>query len=257
MNDEGANSSFIVHRSSFNTMEIRKGIGVSPGVVISTAVVLDAEDLVIPKRTIAPSEVRDEQERLGQALAQTVVDLAALRDEVTATHGKEIGNIFDFQGRQVSCEHLRRRVVRYENDGSVTVVADSYDGKRLNSPNDIVVKSDDSIWFTDPPFGILWNYEGHVDKPELPTNVYRIDGKTGELTVVTDEVPRPNGLCFSPDEKRLYVVVSGATPREIWVFEVVDNGTKLSDRRVFVNAAPGIPDGSCHKRHGWPGQARP
>src|SRR2546428_380220 len=149
------------------------------------------------------------------------------------------GNTRDRQGRLVTCEHDSRRVTRTEYDGTITVLADRYEGKRLNSPNDTVVKSDDSIWFTDPPFGILWNYEGHVDKPELPTNVYRIDGKTGELTVVTDEVPRPNGLCFSPDEKRLYVVVSGATPREIWVFDVVDNGTKLSDRRVFVNAGPG------------------
>src|SRR5207247_303254 len=156
----------------------------------------------------------------------------------------------DRQGRLVTCEHDSRRVTRTEYDGTITVLADRYEGKRLNSPNDIVVKSDDSIWFTDPPFGILWNYEGHVDKPELPTNVYRIDGKTGELTVVTDEVPRPNGLCFSPDEKRLYVVVSGATPREIWVFDVVDNGTKLSDRRLFVNAAPGIPDGMRCDREG-------
>ena len=160
------------------------------------------------------------------------------------------GNTRDRQGRLVTCEHDSRRVTRTEYDGTITVLADRYEGKRLNSPNDIVVKSDDSIWFTDPPFGILWNYEGHVDKPELPTNVYRIDGKTGELTVVTDEVPRPNGLCFSPDEKRLYVVVSGATPREIWVFDVVDNGTKLSDRRVFVNAAPGIPDGMRCDREG-------
>src|SRR5712671_6716159 len=144
------------------------------------------------------------------------------------------GHTRDRQGRLVTCEHGARRVTRTEYDGSITVILDRFEGKRLNSPNDVVVKSDDSIWFTDPPFGILWNYEGHVDKPELPTNVYRIDGKTGELTVVTDEVPRPNGLCFSPDEKRLYVVVSGATPREIWVFDVVDNGTKLSDRRVFV-----------------------
>ena len=160
------------------------------------------------------------------------------------------GNTRDRQGRLVTCEHDSRRVTRTEYDGTITVLADRYEGKRLNSPNDVVVKSDDSIWFSDPPFGILWNYEGHVDKPELPTNVYRIDGKTGGLTVVTDEVQRPNGLCFSPDEKRLYVVVSGATPREIWVFDVVDNGTKLSDRRLFVNAAPGIPDGMRSDREG-------
>src|SRR5213595_4283760 len=151
------------------------------------------------------------------------------------------GNSRDRQGRLITCEHDTRRVTRTEYDGTITVLADRYEGKRLNSPNDIVVKSDDSIWFTDPPFGILWNYEGHVDKPELPTNVYRIDGKTGELTVVTDEVPRPNGLCFSPDEKRLYVVVSGATPREIRVFDVVEGGTKLASGRVFINTGAGIP----------------
>lgn len=117
---------------------------------------------------------------------------------------------------------------------------DRYEGKPLNSPNDIVVKSDGSIWFTDPPFGILGNYEGHVATPELPTNVYRIDGKTGQAT---GDVPRPNGLCFSPDESKVYIVVSGVTPREIWAFDVVDGGTKLANRRLFVNAGPGFPDG--------------
>ena len=160
------------------------------------------------------------------------------------------GNTRDRHGRLVTCEHDSRRVTRTEYDGTITVLADRHEGKRLNSPNDVVVKSDDSIWFTDPPFGILWNYEGHVDKPELPTNVYRIDGKTGNLTVVTDEVPRPNGLCFSPDEKRLYVVVSGATPREIWVFDVTEGGTKLSNRRLFVNAGSGFPDGMRSDREG-------
>jgi gluconolactonase len=160
------------------------------------------------------------------------------------------GNTRDRQGRLVTCEHDARRVTRTEYDGALTVLADRYEGKRLNSPNDVVVKSDDSVWFTDPPFGILWNYEGHVAKPELGTNVYRIDGKTGRLTVVTDEVPRPNGLCFSPDEKRLYVVVSGATPREIWVFDVVDNGTRLAKGRAFVNARSGFPDGLRSDREG-------
>jgi gluconolactonase len=160
------------------------------------------------------------------------------------------GNTRDRQGRLVTCEHDARRVTRTEYDGTLTVLADRYEGKRLNSPNDVVVKSDDSVWFTDPPFGILWNYEGHVAKPELGTNVYRIDGKTGRLTVLTDEVPRPNGLCFSPDEKRLYVVVSGATPREIWVFDVADNGTKLAKGRTFVNAGSGFPDGLRSDREG-------
>src|SRR5712692_5497303 len=153
------------------------------------------------------------------------------------------GNTRDRQGRLVSCEHDARRVTRTEHDGTITVLADRYQGKPLNSPNDVVCKSDDSVWFSDPPFGILGNYEGHVATPELPTNVYRIDARTGELTMATGDVARPNGLCFSPDESRLYVVVSGATPREIRVFDVVDGGTKLANGRVFVNAGEGIPDG--------------
>jgi gluconolactonase len=153
------------------------------------------------------------------------------------------GNTRDRQGRLVTCEHDARRVTRTEYDGTITVLMDRFEGKPLNSPNDVVVKSDDSIWFTDPPFGILSNYEGHTATPELPTNVYRIDGKTGRPTVVTGDVPRPNGLCFSPDERYLYVVVSGATPREIRIFDVVDGGTKLAGGRVFVSAGAGIPDG--------------
>jgi YD repeat-containing protein len=115
------------------------------------------------------------------------------------------GNTRDRQGRLVTCEHDRRRVTRTEYDGAITVVCDRYDGKRLNSPNDVVVKSDGSVWFTDPPFGILGHYEGHKAAPELPTNVYRIDPRGGEARVVTGEINRPNGLCFSPDESRLYV----------------------------------------------------
>src|SRR5882672_3710807 len=135
------------------------------------------------------------------------------------------------------------RVMRTEYDGSVTVLMDKFDGKPLNSPNDIVVKSDDSIWFTDPPFGILGNYEGHVATPELPTNVYRLD-KTGQLTVATGEVNRPNGLAFSPDESKLYVVEAALTPRVIQVFDVTDNGTKLANKRAFIAAEPGgTPDG--------------
>ena len=115
------------------------------------------------------------------------------------------GHTRDRQGRLVSCEHDTRRVTRTEYDGKITVLVDKFDGKPLNSPNDIVVKSDDSVWFTDPPFGILGNYEGHVATPELPTNVYRVD-KSGRVTVATGEVNRPNGLAFSPDELKLYVV---------------------------------------------------
>jgi gluconolactonase len=153
------------------------------------------------------------------------------------------GNTRDRQGRLVTCEHDARRVTRTEYDGSITVLADRFDGKLLNSPNDVVVKSDDSVWFTDPPFGILSNYEGHVDTQELPTNVYRVD-RSGKLTVVTGDVNRPNGLAFSPDESKLYVVVSGAVPRAIDVFDVVDDGTRLANRRPFITAeAGGTPDG--------------
>jgi gluconolactonase len=152
------------------------------------------------------------------------------------------GNSFDYQGRQLSCEHLMRRVVRYELDGSATVLADSFEGKRLNSPNDVVVKSDGSIWFTDPVFGILGNYEGVQAEPELGQNVYRIDGQTGEATIVAADVRGPNGLAFSPDESILYLVESRATPnRLILAFDV--DGRKLKNQRVFIDAGPGTPDG--------------
>ena len=154
------------------------------------------------------------------------------------------GNTRDRQGRLVTCEHDARRVTRTEYDGTITVLIDKFDGKPLNSPNDVVVKSDGSIWFTDPPFGILGNYEGHVATPELPTNVYRFDPKTGRATVVAGDINRPNGLAFSPDESKLYVVEAAATPRVIKVFDVTDNGTKLANSRVFLTAEPGgTPDG--------------
>jgi len=153
------------------------------------------------------------------------------------------GNTRDRQGRLVTCEHDARRVTRTEYDGTITVILDRFDGKPLNSPNDVIVKSDDSIWFTDPPFGVLGNYEGHVAPVELPTNVYRVDGRTGRATVVTGDIPRPNGLCFSPDETRLYVVVSGRVPREIRVFDVVKDGAALANERLFITTGTGVPDG--------------
>jgi gluconolactonase len=153
------------------------------------------------------------------------------------------GNTRDRQGRLVTCEHDARRVTRTEYDGTITVICDRFDGKSLNSPNDVVVRSDDSVWFTDPPFGILSNYEGHVAPVELPTNVYRVDGRTGQATVVVGDIPRPNGLAFSPDEQKLYVVVSGAMPREIRVYDVVDSGTRLANGRVFIDCGAGVPDG--------------
>jgi gluconolactonase len=153
------------------------------------------------------------------------------------------GNTRDRQGRLLTCEHLTRRVTRTELDGRITVIADRFDGKPLNSPNDVVVKSDGSIWFTDPPFGILGYYEGEMATPELPTNIYRVDGQTGRITVATGEVNRPNGLAFSPDESRLYVVEAAATPRVIRVFDVGAEGS-LSNNRVFHQCKEGeTPDG--------------
>jgi len=152
------------------------------------------------------------------------------------------GHTRDRQGRLLTCEHGTRRVTRTEYDGTITVIADRFQGKPLNSPNDIVVKSDGSIWFTDPPFGILGYYEGYAATPELPTNVYRVDGKTGQLSVATGDVNRPNGLAFSPDESKLYIVESAA-PRRIHVLDVVDGGTRLANKRVLVDAGVGTPDG--------------
>ena len=151
------------------------------------------------------------------------------------------GNTRDRQGRLVTCEHLGR-VTRTEYDGSITVIADSFQGQPLSSPNDVVVRSDGSIWFTDPPFGLLSWYEGRVAKQDLPMNVYRVD-PSGEMTVVEGEVNRPNGLCFSPDESRLYLVESGASPRNVYVYDVVDGGRRLANRRKFIDVGAGTPDG--------------
>ena len=153
------------------------------------------------------------------------------------------GNTRDRQGRLLSCEHATRRISRTEYDGTITTIADKFDGKPLNSPNDVVCKSDGSIWFTDPPFGILGFYEGYVATPQLPTNVYRVDPQTGQVTLVSGEISRPNGLAFSPDESRLYVVEAGVTPRIIQVFDVVDGGRKLANKRRFIEAGQGTPDG--------------
>jgi gluconolactonase len=155
------------------------------------------------------------------------------------------GNTRDRQGRLITCSHGGRCVTRTEYDGSITTLADSYQGKRLNSPNDVVVKSDGSIWFTDPVFGILGNYEGYQAKPELNQNVYRLDPETRELTCVADDVLGPNGLAFSPDEKILYIVESRGVPnRKLLAFDVSDDGASLSNKRIFIDAGPGgTPDG--------------
>ncbi|WP_081162161.1 SMP-30/gluconolactonase/LRE family protein [Ensifer aridi] len=157
------------------------------------------------------------------------------------------GHTRDRQGRLISCEHGTRRVTRTEMDGSITVLAESYQSKRLNSPNDVVVRSDGTIWFTDPTYGILSDYEGYRAEPEQETrNVYRLDPQIGELEAVVTDFNQPNGLAFSPDEKILYVADSGAShdeglPRHIRAFDVASGG--LANGRVFATIDNGIPDG--------------
>jgi gluconolactonase len=154
------------------------------------------------------------------------------------------GNTRDRQGRLITCEHRGRRVTRTEYDGSITVLIDRFEGKRLNSPNDVVVKSDGTIWFTDPTFGISGHYEGDYAESEINPNVYRFDPRSGTATVVADDILGPNGLAFSPDESTLYVVESRGVPtRRIRAFDVAADGTKLSRSRVLIDAGPGTPDG--------------
>jgi gluconolactonase len=149
------------------------------------------------------------------------------------------GNTRDRQGRLVTCEHRTRRVTRTEYDGSVTVLAEEYEGRRLNAPNDVVVAPDDAVWFTDPGYGILSDYEGGRAEAQLPTAVYRVD-PGGALERMLDDLDRPNGLCFSPDGARLYIVDSGET-RSIHVYDLVDGGPR--NRRVFAGMRPGTSDG--------------
>ena len=153
------------------------------------------------------------------------------------------GNTRDRQGRLLTCEHDARRVTRTEYDGTITVIADSYEGKPLNSPNDIACRSDGSIWFTDPPFGILGYYEGHAAPQELPTNVYRWDPSSQKITAVIGDLNRPNGLAFSPDEKILYVVEAGNAPRVIQAFDVAADGAVSNKRAAVTAEIQGTPDG--------------
>jgi gluconolactonase len=177
------------------------------------------------------------------------------------------GNTRDKQGRLISCEHDSRRVTRTELDGTITVLIDHFQGKPFNAPNDIVVHSNGSIWFTDPGYGIMGNYEGHKAAFELPANVYRLDPKSGEATVVVGDMRRPNGLCFSPDEKKLYLCDTGVTdgpqyPHHIRVYDVVE-GERLANGRVFVEIGPGLAladgircdvDGNIWGGTGWGGE---
>jgi gluconolactonase len=147
--------------------------------------------------------------------------------------GNSNGNTFDFQGRQLSCEHGNRRVVRYEHDGKVTVIADKFEGKPLNAPNDIVVHPNGSIWFTDPGYGSMMNYEGNKGALELKEAVYRVDAATGKIEKVTDVLAKPNGLCFSPDYKKLYIADTGA-PKNILAFEVEDEKTLKGGKELVA-----------------------
>jgi len=160
--------------------------------------------------------------------------------------GYSNGNTFDYEGRELSCEHGGRRVVRYEHDGRVTVIAERFQGKRLNSPNDIVVHPDGSIWFTDPPYGINGNYEGFKADRELKESVYRVDAKTGQMTLMTDEMTGPNGICFSPDYKKLYIADTGSG-REIRVWELdganIRNGRRFAQLDIPGTGAPAAADG--------------
>ena len=183
--------------------------------------------------------------------------------------GNSNGNTFDREGRQISCEHGTRQVVRYEYDGKKTVLAGTFEGKPLNAPNDPVVHPEDgAIWFTDPGYGSLMNYEGNKGPLEIKEAVYRIDAKTGDLTKVTDEIFKPNGLCFSPDYKKLYVADTGSShykeaPKNIKVWDVID-GVSLAKGREFASMeldgragmADGIRadiDGNVWASAGWVG----
>jgi gluconolactonase len=162
--------------------------------------------------------------------------------------GHSNGNTRDRQGRLVTCEHGGRRVSRTEHDGSITTLVDNHQGKRLNSPNDVVVKSDGTIWFTDPPYGILSDYEGHKGESEIgANNVYRLDPSNGKLTIASDDFDKPNGIAFSPDESVLYVADTGGShtpngPHHIRAFDVV-GGKKLARGRLFADISPGLADG--------------
>jgi len=158
------------------------------------------------------------------------------------------GQTRDREGRLINCSHRGRCILRTELDGAITVLAGSHNGKRLNSPNDVVVDDHGAIWFTDPLYGISTDYEGGKQQAELPPAVYRLDPQTGSLTVVADDFAGPNGLCFSPDGKRLYIAETGVLfapepVQHIRVFDVTDNGTRLAGGRVFHTIKPGAADG--------------
>jgi gluconolactonase len=177
------------------------------------------------------------------------------------------GNTRDKQGRLLTCEHRSRRVTRTELDGTLTILMDHYEGKRLNAPNDVAVHSNGGIWFSDPGYGILSNYEGGKAAFELPANVYRLDPETRQAKVAVGDMRRPNGVCFSPDEKKLYICDTGVTdgpqyPHHIRVYDVVD-GERLANGHVFAEIGPGLAvadgircdsDGNVWAGTGWGGE---
>jgi gluconolactonase len=156
--------------------------------------------------------------------------------------GNSNGNTRDRQGRLVTCEHSNRRITRTEYDGSITVLADNYQGKRLNSPNGVVTKSDGSIWFTDPSYGIMGDNEGIREPEELPHNVYMLDPRSGKLSVAVGDFNQPNGLAFSPDEKLMYITDTGSTPGNIRVFEVTEDNRLVNGRLFHEYKNCGISD---------------
>ncbi len=158
------------------------------------------------------------------------------------------GHTRDREGRLIGCAQLGHAIRRTELDGCITTLVDRYQGKSLNSPNDVVVKSDGTIWFSDPYYGLVTDYQGCKREAELPPNLYRFDPRDGQLEVVADDFQSPNGLCFSPDERRLYVSESGepfATDpvQHLRVFDVSPDGARLTNARVFHKVAPGFTDG--------------
>ena len=154
------------------------------------------------------------------------------------------GNTYDYEGRQLSCQHAQRRVVRFEPDGTTTVIADKWQGKPLNSPNDVVVHPDGSVWFTDPTYGIQGNYEGFQATSENKKAAYRVEPKTGKIDKITDELDQPNGICFSPDYKKIYICDTG-DPKDIQVFDVADGKARNKKRFISTewNGKSGLADG--------------